>query len=80
LSVGAEIKPVECHGGEIAFAISDKGAALFVDEVDLAIEAGSAEIGDFANTVELRIPMKPAMHSNRKPATCSDLKPASVPI
>jgi hypothetical protein len=28
----------------------------------------------------LRIPMKPAMHSNRKPATCSDPKPAWVPI
>jgi hypothetical protein len=28
----------------------------------------------------LRIPTKPAMDSNRKPATCSDLKPASVPI
>jgi hypothetical protein len=29
---------------------------------------------------ELRIPMKPAMHSNLKPATCSDPKPAGVPI
>jgi hypothetical protein len=28
----------------------------------------------------LRIPMKPAMHSNLKPATCSDPKPARVPI
>ena len=28
----------------------------------------------------VRIPTKPAMDSNRKPATCSDLKPASVPI
>jgi hypothetical protein len=28
----------------------------------------------------LRIPTKPAMHSNRNPATCSDLKPAMVPI
>jgi hypothetical protein len=28
----------------------------------------------------LRIPTKPAMHSNRNPATCSDLKPARVPI
>jgi hypothetical protein len=28
----------------------------------------------------MRIPMKPAMHSNRKPATDSDLKPAGVPI
>jgi predicted HTH transcriptional regulator len=28
----------------------------------------------------MRIPTKPAMHSNRKPATCSDLKPAGIPI
>jgi hypothetical protein len=28
----------------------------------------------------VRIPTKPAMHSNMKPATCSDPKPASVPI
>jgi hypothetical protein len=29
---------------------------------------------------EVRIPTKPAMHSNLKPATYSDLKPAGVPI
>jgi hypothetical protein len=28
---------------------------------------------------DLRIPTKPAMHSNLKPATRSDLKPAKVP-
>ncbi|MGC1588489.1 MAG: hypothetical protein WA791_22745, partial [Rhodomicrobium sp.] len=28
----------------------------------------------------MRIPMNPAMHSNIKPATCSDLKAATVPI
>jgi hypothetical protein len=28
----------------------------------------------------VRIPTKPAMHSKMKPATCSDLKPAGVPI
>jgi len=28
----------------------------------------------------VRIPTKPATHSNRNPATCSDLKPAMVPI
>ena len=28
----------------------------------------------------LRIPTKPAMHSNMKPATRSDPKPATVPI
>jgi len=29
---------------------------------------------------KLRIPTKPAMPSNLKPATYSDLKPAGVPI
>ena len=33
-----------------------------------------------AKQVGLRIPTKPAMHSNMKPATCSDPKPAGVPI
>jgi hypothetical protein len=28
----------------------------------------------------LRIPIYPAMHSDMKPATCTDFKPASVPI
>jgi hypothetical protein len=28
----------------------------------------------------LRIPTKPAMHSNMKPATYSDPKPATIPI
>ena len=27
----------------------------------------------------LRIPTKPAMHSNSKPAACSDAKPAGIP-
>ena len=35
------------------------------------------DIGDVAL---VRIPTKPAMHSNLKPATCSDPKPAGVPI
>lgn len=28
----------------------------------------------------LRIPTKPAMHSNMQPAACVDLKPAGAPI
>jgi hypothetical protein len=32
------------------------------------------------DVVLVRIPTKPAMHSNRKPAIDSDLKPAGVPI
>jgi len=39
----------------------------------LPVHAQTFQIG-------LRIPMKPAMLSNRKPATDSDLKPAGVPI
>jgi hypothetical protein len=30
--------------------------------------------------LRVRIPMNPARHSNRKPATDSDLKPAGIPI
>ncbi|WP_026440849.1 hypothetical protein [Acidocella facilis] len=33
-----------------------------------------------AMAIRLRIPTKPAMHSNLNPATDSELKPASVPI
>ena len=29
---------------------------------------------------EMRIPMKPAIDSETKPATCSDFIPASIPI
>jgi hypothetical protein len=32
------------------------------------------------NELCVRIPTKPAMHSNLKPATYSDAKPAGVPI
>jgi toxin FitB len=33
-----------------------------------------------ASLIWVRIPTKPAMHSNLKPATYSDAKPAGVPI
>jgi hypothetical protein len=39
-----------------------------------------AETGLSLRGDELRIPMKPARHSKRKPATDSDLKPAGIPI
>ena len=32
------------------------------------------------SAAHVRIPTKPAMHSNLKPATCSDAKPAGIPI
>jgi hypothetical protein len=38
-----------------------------LEDVDLAV-------------IGLRIPTKPAMHSNLKPATYSDAKPAGIPI
>ncbi len=37
---------------------------------------GSVDMGLFA---KVRIPTKPAMHSNMKPATNSDPKPAGIP-
>ena len=44
-------------------------------------EALGEQVPDFSNAFgPLRIPMKPATHSKRKPATDSDLKPAGVPI
>jgi hypothetical protein len=50
----------------------------------VAISSRSAnrrKLYSFAVRVDLvRIPMKPATHSKRKPATCSDLKPAGIPI
>jgi uncharacterized protein YidB (DUF937 family) len=38
------------------------------------------QTGLLREEILLRIPTKPAMHSNVKPATCSDPKPAGVPI
>jgi hypothetical protein len=48
----------------------------------LAINAGGAlhVSTNVAPVHGLQIPTKPAMHSNMKPATCSDPKPAGVPI
>ena len=37
-------------------------------------------VGHSGTLCWLRIPTKPAMHSNLKPATYSDPKPAGVPI
>jgi hypothetical protein len=58
-----------------------QAAKAFADAATL-----SGEEDDEARVVRLRpldgvrIPMKPARHSNRKPATDSDLKPAGIPI
>ena len=40
----------------------------------------SLSLSHFLVPDRVRIPTKPAMHSNVKPATCSDPKPAGVPI
>jgi hypothetical protein len=62
------------------------------ERVPFAVESAVLDVKIWASTACLlwqetrwsnqlmRIPMKPAMHSNRKPATDSDLKPAGVPI
>ena len=41
---------------------------------------GSLSLGEAAEKAGMRFPMKPATHSNRKPANDSDLKPAGIPI
>jgi predicted acylesterase/phospholipase RssA len=47
-------------------------AGISIGAINAALIAGNAP--------ELRIPMKSAMHSNLKPATDSDLKPAGLAI
>jgi hypothetical protein len=42
--------------------------------------ATAATLGLSERQTYVRIPTKPAMHSKMKPATCTDLKPAGVPI
>jgi hypothetical protein len=51
------------------------------------IRSGRVRVSDPEETLDLasfreglRIPTKPAMYSNLMPATCSDPKPAGVPI
>ncbi|HZZ21712.1 MAG TPA: hypothetical protein VFE60_03640, partial [Roseiarcus sp.] len=48
--------------------------------VELVRLTGEQELPMFRAYGVLRIPTKPAMHSNMKPATYSDPKPAGVPI
>ena len=52
------------------------------DEGDFGGFSGAAHflVNFFEFWMCSRIPMKPAMHSNVKPATRSDPKPAGVPI
>ena len=46
----------------------------------IAVDVHFEDRGVVNQAVNVRIPTKPAMHSNMKPATHSDLKPAGVPI
>ncbi len=48
-----------------------------VDNVSSLFARG---VGAAVDGEEVRIPTKPATHSERKPAICSDLKPAGIPI
>ncbi|HMG18265.1 MAG TPA: hypothetical protein VK573_06035, partial [Gemmatimonadales bacterium] len=43
-------------------------------------QGGSHTALQVKQRLNVRIPTKPAMHSNLKPATCSDPKPAGVAI
>ena len=45
----------------------------------VALGRANSRMKDFYD-IWLRIPTKPATHSERKPATCTDLKPAGIPI
>ena len=49
-----------------------------VHSADIQDRDGGALL--MASLFGVRIPTKPATHSNRKPAIDSDLKPAGVPI
>jgi hypothetical protein len=56
----------------MAANMKDRGARVLCLRIAMSY-------ADLANS-EVRIPTKPAMHSNLKPATCSDAKPAGIPI
>ncbi len=71
---------VKFHNGDemtsedVAFTFSEK--RMWGDKSDLP--EARAYFG-VLSACEVRIPTKPAMHSNRKPATYSDLMPATLP-
>jgi hypothetical protein len=63
----------------IPSVIIERQAAFGLDSIDMNIIIHLAQYWWTPDRL-LRIPMKPATHSKRKPATDSDLKPAGVPI
>ena len=65
---------------------TDLGNVIRIDDERIRDHLGNIVRGSVEETLnalldaEVRIPTKPAMHSNLKPATCSDAKPAGIPI
>ena len=60
--------------------IQCRTGAIFVVCGDLTGRVGDPAAGSSRTTSYVRIPMKPAMHSDFIPATHSETKPATVPI
>jgi len=61
-----------------AMLLAERAARLAAEAqlIDARAEAANAQ-ADLSGT-EVRVPTKPAMHSNSKPAGDSDLKPATL--
>jgi hypothetical protein len=55
-----------------------RGELAALREKEIELRAQHAE--QLVRLLQVRIPTKPARHSNLKPATHSDAKPAGVPI
>ena len=70
-------------GLQLVIPITHPSVAVPKEEISFRVH------GDYGNVLaapplcterSLRIPTKPAMHSNMKPATDSEVKPAGIPI
>ncbi len=57
-----------------------RAAVMAVQSPEDQPQTRAIDAATLVASVALRIPTKPAMHSNLKPATYSDAKPAGVPI
>jgi hypothetical protein len=55
-------------------------ASLLQAKEEMRVTGEAIKLGDEEDSASVRIPTKPATHSDRNPATDSDLKPAGVPI
>jgi plastocyanin len=63
---------------EIRMRSDPEGAHVAFDPIGLRVAPGTTV--RWVVEANVRIPTKPARHSNLKPATHSDAKPAGVPI